>query len=192
MKAEFRFYLTALVAVSAVLFIGCNREVHGGNPALPLSTTNGTMVVFPTSESAILTAISNAFATSDDNPMGYRGMDLSNDPNSAGSNFHVVKGYILFPLLGPITNVPLTGSRPKSVPYTACFNITTVSLGNTNTTVTVRTVFSKVSDGKEASIHIVGWANHERDVLPVKAEEENVLNAISNALVVLHINGRLR
>jgi hypothetical protein len=185
MISKCRLYLTALAAASTAMLIGCNRGVHGGNPALPLSTTNGTMTVFPASESAVLNAISNAFAISNDKPTGYRGMDLSNDPNFAGTNFHVANGYILFPLLGPITNVPLTGIRPKSVPYTACFNITTKPLGNTNTAVTVRTVFSKVTDGEEASIHIVGWANHERDVLPVKAEEENVMDAISNALVAL-------
>jgi hypothetical protein len=69
--------------------------------------------------------------------------------------------------------------------YIACFNITTRSLDGSNTTVTVRTEFAQVIDGKEVGVH-GGWADHGRDVPPVKAEEENVLNAISNAVIMLY------
>jgi len=171
--------------LSTVLLLGCSKRVHGGNPALPLSTTNGTTAIFHAPEGVVLNAISNAFATSDDNPMGYRGMTLT--PVSVySSNRGLTNGLELFPLMGPIATVPLAGGKPKSVPYIACFNIATKPLDNTQAAVTVRTVFSKVTDGKEASIHIVGMANHDRDVPPVKAEEENVLDAISNALISLH------
>jgi len=162
---------------------GCTRGVNGGSPAMKLSDTNGTIRVFSAQEVEVSIAISNAFGTRDTNPMGYRGMDLSMAGQSyIGSNWHVTSGFVLFPLMGPIANVPLHGHGQVSVPYIACFNITTKALGGSSTSVTVRTVFAKVIDGKEMSIH-GGWANHERNVPPVKVEEENVLNAVSNALV---------
>jgi hypothetical protein len=177
-------FLIGLALSSDVLLIGCSKSIHGGDPALPLSNTNGTTRIFPVPENVILVAISNAFATSDDNPDGYRGMDLS--PAAQFSylvpNWHPTNGFVLFPLIGPITNVPLSGQPPASVPYKACFNIATTSMNGSNTSVTVRTIYAKVIDGKEVGVH-GGWANHERDVPPVKAEEENVLNAVSNALV---------
>jgi len=176
--AKYGVFLTISIAV---MLVGCSKGVHGGDPALPLSTTNGTTVVFPAQESVVLTAISKAFATSDDNPMGYRGMMLSDASSYPGPNGLYSNGLALAPVDGSITNMPLAGGTPKSVPYTACFNITTKSLDNTKTAVTVRTFLSKVIDGKESPIQ-GGWVNHYRDVPPVKAEEENVLNAISNAL----------
>ena len=121
--------------------------------------------------------------------MGYRGMDLTPAAGSyIGSNWHVTNGFVLFPLLGPIASVPLRGRTQVSVPYTACFNITTSSVDSSHTRVSVRTVFAKVTDGKEIGVH-GGWANHERDVPPVQVEEDNVLIAVSNALLAQRVPG---
>lgn len=175
--------------VTGVL-VGCNRGVHGGDPALLLSGTNGTTEIFPASENTISVGISNAFATPYANPMGYRGMKLysATEQSYLVPNWHPTNGFVLFPLIGPIANVPLRGRTQISVPYRACFNITTKAIDSTNTSVTVRTIFAKVIDGKEIGVH-GGWANHERDVPPVKAEEENVLVAISNSVAALKGDG---
>ena len=153
--------------------------MHGGAPALPLSGANGTSQLFSAPEPTVLTAVSNAFETGDAHPIGYRGMHLYTA--SEESYLGVTNGFVLFPLLGPISSVPLQGRTQISVPYIASFNITTKSLDRSHTTATVRTIYAKVIDGSDIGIH-GGWANHERNVPPVKDEEEDVLKAISNAL----------
>jgi len=189
MKKRPKFFLAELL-LPAALLAGCTRHVQGGDPALPLSNSNGTARIFPAAESTVLTAISNGFATDDANPMGYRGMDLSPSAEPfLGPNWHVTNGFVLFPLSGPITNVPLRGHTNVLAPYTACFNIITRPVDSSHTEVLVRTIFAKVRDGKEIGVH-GGWANHERDVPPVKAEEENVLTTISNAMLVPHASER--
>ena len=180
MKKRLQFIL-GILQVSFVA--GCSRGVHGGAPALPLSGTNGTTQVFFAPEVVVITGVSNAFDIGNSNPMGYRGMHLYTAAEEA--YLGATNGFVLFPLIGPIASVPLQGQTQVSVPYTACFNITTKALDSSNTTVTVRTIYAKVIDGEEVGVH-GGWANHERDVPPVKDEEENVLNAISNALVRAH------
>ena len=179
--------LTAFaITPSVAMLSGCTKGVHGGAPALPLSTTNGTTVVFSDSEKTVLTAISNVFAFNNTNMMGYRGMMLSDASGEPGPTGQYTNGFVLTPVEGPVALIPLTGGRPKLVPYSAYFNIVTKSLDNTTTAVTVRTFSSEVMDGKESPIQ-GGWVNHYRDVPPVKAEEENILSAISNALVALRV-----
>lgn len=185
MTAHLQLHLGALVACSVVMLCGCSKGVHGGDPALPLSDTKGTTGIFHAPEILVRAAISNAFAAPDDNPMGYRGMDLRPAAESfIGTNWHVTNGFVLFPLAGPIARVPLRGRPVPPVPYKACFNITTRAEDTSTTTVSVRTVFAKVIDGEELGVH-GGWANHERDVPPVRLEEQNVVSAISNALASL-------
>jgi hypothetical protein len=187
MTNQQRLSSVAMIIVLTSLFVGCSRGIHGGDVALPLSNSNGTARVFAASESTVLTAISNAFTNADDNPNGYRGMCLtSSSESSYGTNWRASNAFVLFPLIAPITNVPLRGSPPVFVPYSACFNITLKAVDNSNTSVLIRTIFAKVIDGEETGVH-GGWAHHSRDVSPVRMEEENVLNAISNTLNVLQM-----
>src|ERR1051325_7316762 len=88
--------LTLVAGVAA----GRTRSMHGGDPALHLADTNGTAQVFQASESAVLFAISNAFDTGDDNPMGYRGMHLypATEQSYLVPNWHPTNGFVLFPL----------------------------------------------------------------------------------------------
>jgi hypothetical protein len=171
--------------VTLQVLTGCNRGVHGGDPALSLSNSNGATRVLPAGEHDVLTAISNAFASKTPHGFGpYRGMSFNSARQAFdGSEWYATNGFALSPS-EPIANVPLRGGSAKTVPYIAYFNIATKRLDASNTTVTVRTISPAVIDGEETGVH-GGWARHERDVPPVKAEEENVLNAISNALVGL-------
>jgi hypothetical protein len=147
---------------------------------------------FTASESTVLVAISNAFTTGNaSNPAGYRGMMLcpAAEQSYLVPNWHPTNGFVLFPLMGPIASVPLQGRAQLSVPYTAYFYLTTTPVDSSHTSVSVRTILAKVTDGKEVGVH-GGWANHERNVPPVKAEEDNVLIAVSNAVGALHIPGK--
>ena len=164
---------------------GCNRGVHGGDPDLRLSNLNGTSQILPAEEHEVSTAISNAFQGQNRDALGrYRKMSLSLARQEfESSEWYATNGFVLSPS-EPIANVPLHGGSIKVVPYIAYFNITTRPVTPSNTMVTIRTFLPKVVDGEEPGIH-GGWARHERDVLPIKAEEENVLNAVSNALVTL-------
>ena len=174
MSAHLQLHLGALIACAVAMLCGCSKGVHGGDPALPLSDTSGSAGKFHATESVVRAAISNAFAAPDDNPTGYRGMDLRPAAESfIGPNWHVTNGFVLFPLTGAIAKVPLRGHPGSLVPYKACFNIATRADDASTTTVEVRTVFARVIDGEELGIH-GGWANHERDVAPVRLEEENV------------------
>jgi len=168
-----------VLAVGLILGNGCARGVHGGDPALPLSNTNGTAQTFPVSEKAALDVISNSLTA------GYRGMLLSPAADEAYlvSNWHPTNGFVLFPLMGPIADIPLIGRPTKVVPYRPYFYIVTSAVDVSHTKVVVRTILANVIDGKEFGIH-GGWANHERDVPPVQAEEDNLLEAISNAIVI--------
>jgi hypothetical protein len=180
--------LAALVTLQVLT--GCSRGVHGGDPALSLSNSNGTIRVLPADEHDVSTAISNAFGGQTQYGFGrYHNMSLSLARQAFdGSEWYATNGFALSPS-EPIANVPLHGGSAKTVPYIAYFNITTKPVNQSNTMVTIRTIFPKVVDGEETGIH-GGWARHERDVPPVKAEEENVLNAISNALVALRTPGK--
>ena len=89
----------------AGIFAGCTRGVHGGNPAVSLSNSNGTAGLFTASESTVLVAISNAFTTGNaSNPAGYRGMMLcpAAEQSYLVPNWHPTNGFVLFPLMGPI------------------------------------------------------------------------------------------
>jgi hypothetical protein len=164
-----------LFILSAV--IGCSRNVLGGNPALPLASSNGTVHVFALPEGSVTDAITNAFMT------GYRGMILRPAAEEAYlvANWQPSNGYVLFPLTGPIGTVPLQGHTNVVAPYTAYFYITTLPTSSSNTKVLVRTLLADVTDGKEIGVH-GGWANHRRPVPPVQVEEDNVLEALSNYL----------
>jgi hypothetical protein len=187
-KLEFDPFMTKNLTAIATLFAcgvvipGCTRGVNGGNPAVALANTNGTTVIFSTSEESVLSAITNAFERSEINPMGYRGMNLESvteaDIISASLK---TNNLVLFPLIGPIATVPIRGRIEKWVPYTACFNITVSYVDTSLTRVTVRTVFSYVIDGRELGVH-GGWANHSRAVPGIQQEEDSVLVSISNAL----------
>jgi hypothetical protein len=176
--------LTAIATLHFCLFLlcGCTRNIHGGDPNLLLSTSNGISQVLPSSERSVVEAISNAF-----NGTGYRGMHLDSaaeDPTYFRKH-SPTNGYVLFPLMGPIAVVPLRGQPPIDVPYTAIFNIVTEADGPNRTRVSVWTFSATVIDGKETGIH-GGWANHTREVPPVQKEEQNVFDAISKALIVLN------
>ena len=164
---------------------GCNRGVHGGNPDLPLSNSNGTTQILRANEHEVVIAISNALDGQNRNALGrYRKMSLSLARQEFDSSeWYATNGFVLSPS-EPIANVPLHGGSTKVVPYIAYFNITTTPINTTNTMLTIRTFLPKVVDGEELGIH-GGWARHERDVLPVKGEEESVLNVVSNSLVTL-------
>jgi hypothetical protein len=68
-----------------------------------------------------------------------------------------------------------------SVPYYPFFHIFQMQLSAMRTKVTVRTVWATVVDGQEIGVH-GGWANHNRDVPPVRSEETNVLSKIAAQL----------
>jgi len=180
---DFSLLLASLLAAQA--FTGCSRGVHGGDPALPLSNSNGTTRVLSADEREVSTAISNAFGRETQYGFGrYHNMSLSLARQAfQGSEWYATNGFALSPS-EPIANVPLRGGSPKTVPYIAYFNVTTKPVNESNTAVIVRTIFPKVIDGQETGVH-GGWANNERDVPPVKVEEENVVVAISNAVVAL-------
>jgi hypothetical protein len=160
-----------MLVAAGSLFAGCTRNVHGGDPACPLSNTNGTDAVLDCPPSQLAAAISNAFIGN-----RFRGMKLepAAQNNYMPSNFPNAGGFILWPLMGPTTNIPLRGGKPITVPYSPVFHITTQEFGNQRSKVKVQTVSSEVTDGKEPGVH-GGWANHVRAVKPVKAEEEAVI-----------------
>lgn len=175
----------AVVGALAALAASCTRNVSGGNPNLTLSNTNGVAAAFDLSESSVKAAITNAFSGH-----RYRGMLLENSQDYPG--WHLKDGYVLSPFLGPnweknafpsvggaITNVSLTSG--KSVPYSPFFCITVTPTASNRITVTVRTFLAQVDDGQETGIH-GGWANHSREVLPVRQEEQNVVDTIAHQL----------
>ena len=158
---------TFLVILGLLMCVGitaCTREVRGGDPAVPLSSSNGINQVFPVPEATMLTAITNRFER------GYRGMILypALSESYLVPNWHPTNGYVLFPILGPIASVPLQGTKQVFVPYVAYFYIATFPVDSNRTKVQVRTVLAKVIDGKEVGVH-GGWANHDRVVPPVLA-----------------------
>lgn len=170
-----------LVACAAVAFVaGCVYGATGGKPALPLSDEHGTERVLPASEAETIAAITNALGN-----QRYRRMGLYEAAKftweDIAPNWHPTNGFQLQPLQGPITNVPLDRAQTKWVPYVAFFYISTAPVNTNQTKVTVRTVLSKVIDGKEPGIH-GPWAYHYRKVPPVRSEEESVLAAIADEL----------
>jgi hypothetical protein len=176
----FRLKLTVIGFILAGFPItGCVRHLHGGSPALPLSDTNGTQVTFEFSDRNLLTAITNAFRGGK-----YRAMifGLASEFPYRTPNQRQTNGFVLLPMFGPITNVPLNGRQTVYVPYTPSFYIRTIPLNSSNTTLIVLTAEATVIDGEESGIH-GGWANHIREVSPVRSEEVNVINAITEALM---------
>ena len=174
MRVRCKFCVDFLTFIIAALFVvGCTKNVSGGNPASFLSSSNGVERVFTTNELAMINAISNAFPFTD-----YRGMMLTPAPDSAYlvEGWHPTNGFVLFPLMGPITNILLnTGSV---VPYRPSFYISLSSSQSKQTRIIVNTIKATIVDGQETGIH-GGWANHEREVPGVIQEEQNVLDAIS-------------
>lgn len=133
----------------------------------------------------VWTAVSNTFSDDKDGLLPYRGMLLQGPAQSDfGTNRFSSNGLTLFPLMGPITNVPLSGGQPVSVPYYATFHLTTEKMDLSHTKFCVLTLRASVDDGKEPGVH-GGWANHRRDVPPVRSEEESIISAVSNALARL-------
>ncbi len=184
-------FLKILIVGSVITgaITSCSRNVTGGNPNLPLSNSNGVAHIFDVSQFAALAAITNAFS---DNR--YRGMLLEDARNAAYlvPDWHPKDGFVLSPFLGlnydknplasnggAITNIPLDSG--KVVPYFPYFYITISQLGSNKVNVDVRTVLAQVIDGRETGVH-GGWANHYRNVLSVRQEEENVLIVISNQM----------
>ena len=90
---------------------------------------------------------------------------------------------MIFPVMGPITNVPLSDRKHTMVPYYATFYLVIERIDDTHTKLIVRTISARVQDGRQYSIHAGGnWAHNERIVQPIKAEEENIILAVSNAI----------
>ena len=175
----YRFNASSMVAV-AVLG-ACVFRALGEDPTLPLSNKKGTERTFDAGENAMLTAITNAFKD-----FKYRGMDLYEATkfrwDDMAPGWHPTNGFQLFPLRGPVTNVPLTRSHGVAVPYRPYFYIGLTSIGSNQTRVNVRTLLAEVDDGKEPGIH-GGWAVRTRKVKPVRQEEQNVLDAIAVELL---------
>jgi hypothetical protein len=167
---------------------GCVRGVHGGDPALPLSTTNGISVIILASEAKVLAGISNAFVVSAERGQPYRDMSLfPADVDPHFSKASPTNGFVLVPF-GPTSHIPLSGWSQKVVPYFARMYINVRPIDAASSVITVRTLHAKVIDGEELGIH-GGWAHHDREVRPVRIEEENVMLTISNAVVAMGLNG---
>lgn len=175
-----RSHLHSVILSTAIIgFVtGCSTGVIGGKPQLPLSDKGGTTRLFEATQDQAVSAITNAFAG-----FSYRGMVLR---EGAGSERVLPGGdtrncFVLWAKHEPIAKVPLDCAETKWVPYIADFLIVVTPLDSNQTQIAVRTISSEIIDGKEAGIH-TEWANHYRKVPPVRPEEENVLDAISNEM----------
>lgn len=160
---------------------GCAQGIVGGDPLLPLSTTNGTTRVFETTEGYVLAAISNAF-----DGLQYRKMSLSEASTSNWdylvTGWRPSSGFVLQPLGKPwIAQVPIGAKKPTWVPYKAYFHITVQPVSVDRASVNVKTVLAMVADGEETGLH-GGTAEHVRQVRGVQQEEEAVLAAIGKEL----------
>ncbi len=166
--AAYFVVLQALLTLS----LGCSRDVAGGNPKLPLASKNGSSWVAPANEYEVLRSITNAFYDG-----RYRHMYLydAKDYNKFWTFFPKPSGFVLFSLYGSFTNVPLDSPGGNWVPYGANFRIVLTPLSPNETKVTVRTIESKVADGKDLFNVHGGEAIHYRNVPPVLQEETNVL-----------------
>ena len=168
--------MKSVVAISGALLgflLGCTKGVVGGNPTLPLSDTNGTSQVFEASDSEVTRAISNAFQ--EDLRYGFSDAVGYSRPDKG---WHPTNGFVLTADRAT-TSIPL--NTGVSVPYYPYFHIFLTQLNAMRTKVTVRTVSATVLDGQEVGVH-GGWANHHREVPPVRSEETNVLSAIAAQL----------
>ena len=179
MRKRHTFFVFSLLFVGLLFLHSCG--IIGSNPRLPLSDKNGTVRLFTASEPQVVAAISNAFAD-----FKYRDMSLESaiatDRSYLVSDFHPTNGFILFPLNGAITYVPvLSVVGRKRVPYTPYFHIVVTAVDTNKVNVGVRTFLAFVADGWEIGIH-GGTAFHQRIVRPVRREEANVLAAIDEEL----------
>ena len=166
---------TVAAAIVAMVCCGCTQEVVGGNPTGRLSDQNGTSRIFDGDSFHVTTAITNAFDSD-----RYREMALiytgGLDYQIHGRKFQ--GGYSLTSMStsGTITNVALDNGQVA--PYRASFYVETTPAGTNHTKVTVYTIGSRVLDGQEPGVH-GGWANHYRDIPPLRQEEENILAQIA-------------
>jgi hypothetical protein len=136
----------------------------------------GTQQIFNVGQIQASSAIGKAFGS-----YPYKGMALfSAQTDGFIPGWHKTNGWILFPLNGPMA-VTQWKNTDKMVPHIGTFHIALQSLASNPTAVFVRTIDSRVINGKEIGVH-GGWANHEVDVPPALSEETNVLMAIANAL----------
>jgi len=171
------FYGKTLEGFFLLFFWGIlNVDLTTASP--PPSNKLETQFMLATNESGANTAISNAFGLGQ-----YRRMHLYEVKKSEWDylvkDWHPTNGFILFPLIGPITNVAVKGLiGTKNLPYVPYFHITVWPVSTNKSKVIIRTVLAKVVDGKELGIHTT-WANHYRVVSPILQEETNVLKAIA-------------
>jgi len=171
-KARICIY-THIFIVLLVIGSGCTKNVTGANPLSSLPSSNGVERLFKANEAQLNQVISNCF------PDGkYRGMVLDPATNRAylAKGWAPSNGFALFPLTGPITNIPLEGGN--SAPYRPVFYISLLPQNHDETRVKVQTILATIVDGQEMGIH-GGWANHQREITPVRNEEQNVLDAIT-------------
>jgi hypothetical protein len=170
------------LAISLPILIiasACNRDVAGGNPKMPLSNRSGTSRDFSASEAQVMRAITTAFSD-----FRYRStfLEPAVECRYLVTGWHPTNGFVLFPLDGAISNVPLDSSGNKSVPYIPYFHIIVTSVKSNETRLTVRTIRAEVIDGKELFNVHGGEALHHRKVPPVAQEETNVILEVEKAL----------
>jgi hypothetical protein len=149
-----------------------------GVPALPLSDKAGTQRTFPISKAQATAAISNAFELA-----RYNEMMLTEAVGGdwLAEAWHPTNGFLLQPTLEPTARIPTRGLLGRrQLPYLAWFHITTTPTGESQTTVSVRTVLAKVVDG--IALGHGGTTGGTVKVAPVRREEERVLAAISEQI----------
>ena len=165
------FFVVALAAAwSAGLLAGW--------PALPLAGKSGSERVFAVGEGQAVAAITNAF-----HGLQYHQMMLT---EAVGEDFlaegwHPTNGFLLLPTLEPTAGIPTKGLLGRrQLPYLAWFHITTAPIGQSQTTVSVRTVLAEVVDG--VGLGHAGTTGGTVKVSPVRREEERVLAVISDQI----------
>lgn len=164
-----------VVAILEVVSFGCTRGVVGGNPTGRLSDWNGTSQVFQGDALHMSVAITNAFDS-----YRYREMALIHtgglDYEMHGRKYQGGYSLSCMSVTGTYTNISLDNGR--TAPYLAHFYIEAHPVDTNRTKVIVYTIYSQVLDGQEVGVH-GGWANHYRDIAPLRQEEENILAQIA-------------
>ncbi len=165
-----------LCGVGIVLAVGWCVGALAGSPALPLSDKGGSQRTYPVSEAHAVAAITNAFRLFSYNEMMLTEA-IGND--SLAEGWHPTNGFLLLPTLEPTARIATRGLLGhRQLPYLAWFHITTTAVGQSQTTVSVRTVLAKVVDG--IALGRAGTTGGTVKVAPVRREEERVLAAISD------------
>jgi hypothetical protein len=167
-----------LCGAGIVLAVAWSVGGLAGSPALPLSDKAGTQCTYPISEAHVIAAITNALGLARYNEMMLTEA-VAGDWLAEG--WHPTNGFLLRPTLEPTAHIPTKGLLGRrQLPYLAWFHITTTPIGQSGTTVSVRTVLAKVVDG--VALGHAGTTGGTVKVAPVRREEERVLAAISDQI----------